>query len=418
VHPANLLSFHRRIEAEENLAAVAAELARLTRNHPEAVELEEVVWTINALALRTHAKVIADLAHRDDVQAIVADRTLALLAPRRPSRRRGPASWGIPRVGADKVWAQMGASGEGAVIGHVDTGADGSHPDLKGKVVAFRDYTKWNAPRGEPYDDEGHGTHTAGTIAGASASGAPIGVAPKSRLIVAKALNKNGAGGLVGLMRALKWMCDPDGSPATHDQPLAVSNSWGAPLMAPVINRMFWLSVSSLRGAGVVPVFAAGNEGEGKLDIPGAYPHALAVGATTERDQIADFSSRGTVRWGTTTYQKPDVSGPGEDIYSSLPGGKWGYESGTSMATPHVAGAIALVWSANPHLSSAQVEKIIQESAHDLGSPGRDAVFGYGLLDLVKASERARASSGGAGLASPLPRAELWPDVEPLAQEP
>lgn len=397
VHPANIGVLHQTLVARTSTAALRAHLGRLTRPHPGILELDEVVWTVNGVAVRAPAKVVATLASRADVECVIADRSMPLLdpPPARMAAPRAAGSWGIGHVGADRAWQQYGAQGQGALVGHVDTGADGNHADLRGKIIAFRDFTKITAPRVDPFDDEGHGTHTAGTIVGGSASGGPIGIAPRARLIVAKGLTKDGAGGLVGLVRALAWIGNPDGSTATRDQPLAVSCSWGAAIRVPGVSRLFWLSISGLRVAGVVPVFASGNEGQGKLDVPGAYPHALAVGSIDERNAVSDFTSRGTVRWGLTTYMKPEISAPGESVYSALPGGRFGHSDGTSMATPHVAGAIALVWSARPSLSPTAVEKIVLESARDLGAPGRDSVFGHGLLDLVRAVGRARGGPAG-----------------------
>lgn len=381
----NERSVVRRLEARRSLAGVLAALAaRGARD-------VELLWTANAVTAVVSARLATELAGRPDVREVVADRQAVWIRPIRPTGLVAGHVWGPSKVGAPAVW-QTGSLGQGVTIGIIDTGVDGRHPDLAGKVIRFRNFTKLTAPEEPPFDDEGHGTHCAGIMAGGEASGKPIGIAPKMRIIAAKGLNKNGAGGFIGLIRALNWMADPDGSAATKDQPLAVSCSWGANLNLPVISRVFWLSISGLRDAGVLPIVASGNEGKDKLSVPGSYPHSFAVGATEESDAVADFTSRGKVKWGSTTYIKPNISAPGDFIYSSVPNNKYEYMSGTSMATPAVAGIAALLKSANKNLSARQIEALLIRTAKDLGAPGEDVDFGRGLVD---ARAAALAATGG-----------------------
>ena len=170
-------------------------------------------------------------------------------------------------------------------MGSIDSGVNADHPDIAGKVVAWRDFA---AGRPEPYDDNGHGTHTIGTMVGGAAGGAPIGVAPGAKVVVAKALDRHGDATLSTLMAACEWIADPDGDPATADAPSVVNASWGAPSAAgtrlrPIIAR--W------RDLGIVPVFASGNTGR-SVSAPAVYPEALAVGALGPRGRVARFSSR------------------------------------------------------------------------------------------------------------------------------
>ena len=167
---------------------------------------------------------------------------------------------------------------------------DADHPDLAGKVVAWRDFVNG---RPTPYDDEGHGTHTIGTMVGGAAGGAPIGVAPGARVVVAKALDHNGAATISTLLAAAQWITDPDGIPSTADFPTVVNASWGTPAgpaddaLLPLIRR--W------RELGIVPVFAAGNTGpRGSVGLPAAYPETFAVGALGPGGHVAAFSSRGS----------------------------------------------------------------------------------------------------------------------------
>lgn len=396
----NERSHLRKVQAARDLAGVLAVLAE------RGARDVELLWTVNGATALVSADVARELAERPEVREVLADLPIVQLKPIRPAV--APAAghtWGPVKVGAPQVWKDHAASGQGVTIGLIDTGVDGNHKDLAGRVVRFRNFTKITAPEEPAFDDEGHGTHCAGIIAGGDASGSAIGIAPKVRLIAAKGLDKNGSGGLVGLIRSLQWMTDPDGSSATHDQPIAVSCSWGANLNLPVVSRVFWLSISSLRDAGVLPVVASGNEGPGKLSVPGSYPHSMAVGATQENDTVADFTSRGTVKWGSTTYIKPNISAPGDFIYSSVPGNKYEYMSGTSMATPAVAGSVALIKSLNRNLTANQIESILLRSAKDLGAPGEDATFGRGLVNAKAAA--VMVTGGGVPRAS-APRTPPW----------
>lgn len=380
----NTRSAVRKLAARRALSGV---MAALQARGAQDVEL---LWTVNAVTAVVPARLAVELAEREDVREVVADRSFTWIRPVRPSGR-APLVWGPKKVGGPAVWA-TGALGQGVTIGIIDTGVDGRHPDLVGKVVRFRDFTKITGPEGPAFDDEGHGTHCAGIMAGGTASGQQIGMAPKMRIIAAKGLDKNGAGGFVGLVRSLNWMADPDGSNATHDQPFAVSCSWGANLNLPVISRVFWLSISSLRDAGVLPIVASGNEGKDKLSVPGSYPHALAVGATEETDRVADFTSRGRITWSGTTYIKPNISAPGDFIYSSMPNGKYDYLSGTSMATPQVAGIAALLKSTNPGLNASRVEQLLLRTSVDLGAPGEDTDYGRGRVNAEAAALAAQGS--------------------------
>lgn len=387
VAPGNERSFVRQLEASTNLGPLMAELRRLEAANSAQCKDIELVWSINAVTAFVTVDIARAVASRPDVQEVMADREIQWKPTpinEDTAIPRPPVNWGVDKVKAKAVW-QTGALGQNVRLGLIDTGVDGSHRDLAGKVLRFRDFTRFTGPEVAPFDDEGHGTHCAGIICGGDLSGSPIGVAPKAKLIVAKGLDKNGAGGMIGLIRCLNWMADPDGSAATVDQPTAVSCSWGAAMNVPVVARVFWLSVSALRDAGVVPVFASGNEGQDHLNIPGSYPHAFAVGALESNDTVADFTSRGLIKWSGVTYKKPSISAPGVSIYSTMPGNRYEHMSGTSMATPCVAGLIALLKSARPQLTGAQIEGLLKRTAKDLGTPGEDATFGFGLVDVQAA---------------------------------
>ena len=377
--PGDLIRSLRRT-ARASQPALLARMARPARR----------LWLTNALALRASPAEIRRLAADPAVARIEYDAPVRVLgptpaaAPEAPPGLFGRGDWGLAAIGAPAVWRDYGLDGAGVRVGSIDSGVDAGHPDLAGKVVAWRDFA---AGRPEPYDDNGHGTHTIGTMVGGAAGGAPIGVAPGAKVVVAKALDRHGDATLSTLMAACEWIADPDGDPSTADAPSVVNASWGAPsaageLLRPIIAR--W------RQLGIVPVFAAGNTGR-SVNAPASYPESLAVGALGPRGRVARFSSRepaGAAQAGPVVgfsqapgTGKPDLAAPGVEVVSSVPGGAWASLSGTSMAAPHVAGTIALLRQADPGLGPAAVEAILRRTARDLGPAGVDGRGGAGALD-------------------------------------
>jgi len=367
-------------------------------------------WIVNGFALRATPAEIGVLAADPEVATVDLDRPVRVAEARtasvlQPFPDAGEGDWGLEASGVRRAWQRFGVTGRDVRVGSIDTGVDAGHPDLRGKVVAWRDFIG-GAP--QPYDDNGHGTHTIGTMVGGRAGGAPIGVAPGARVVVAKAIADNGVGPGSALLAAAEWMTDPDGDPATADQPVVVNNSWSAdnpndPWFRALIRR--WLEL------GIVPVFAAGNSGPGPRTIgsPAGYPEALAVGAVDEDVRLAPFSSEGPVDWtdldGTgpvagTRFTKPDVVAPGVGITSSVGTGYLTF-SGTSMASPHVAGVVALMTEANPAVRGQAAADVIRGTARDAGRAGPDSRFGHGRLDAEAAVARV---SGAAAASAPQTR--------------
>lgn len=342
-------------------------------------------WLVNALAATVTPEEARDLAADPDVASVDLDATIHTESVPTPFPDAGRGDWGLGAIGAPAVWSGSGYTGAGVRVGSIDTGVDASNPDLQGKVVGWRDFVGGQA---SPYDDNGHGTHTVGTMVGGAAGGAPVGVAPGATVIVAKAMTASGSGSGSTLLAAAQWMADPDGNPATADQPAVINNSWSAsgandPWFRPMVQR--WLAL------GIVPVFAAGNSGpsQGTIGSPSSYPEVLAVGASQQDGTIASFSSRGPVVWqdpmgdgpaAGTVLTKPDVVAPGVAITSTV-GNGWLAYSGTSMAAPHVAGLVALVKQANPGLAGLALEDVIRRSAVDIGPAGPDPASGAGIVN-------------------------------------
>lgn len=366
-------------EAEETQADLLRFLNDLSKRAPIKFKSH---WILNAIELTAPADVVRKLNDRPDVLEIIPDAIVD--APKTfPAKRienRGDAIWSVAIVNAPEVWKTHNLTGKGVRIGHIDTGADGDHPDLKGKIYAWKDCVN---DRPTAYDDQGHGTHSLGTIIGGSASGQAIGLAPDAQVAVAKVFPASGGAETSDILSAMEWIMDPDGNPATDDAPRMVSNSWGSSSLV----KTFWDPVAAWVQAGIFPCFAAGNSGPGDKTVgtPGGFPHAFAVGATDTSDKIAYFSSRGPVAWDGVTMVKPDVSAPGKDIRSAMPGGKYGEMSGTSMACPNVAGAITLILQAAPDVTIDQVRTLLEETSVDLGAAGKDNTFGAGRIDVKKA---------------------------------
>lgn len=283
--------------------------------------------------------------------------------------------------------------GRGVRVGIIDTGIDSFHSDLAGKVLKFRDFI--GRSDNSPYDDHGHGTHVAGTVAGGSTSGTAIGIAPGAKLLIAKAFSRYGNSDDRGLLEALQWMADPDGNPNTLDAAHVVSSSWNidGDLNRSPEEEPFCVAVENLVNLGIVPVFSSGNDGPGgnTVKVPGACPAAVTVGATDDYDRIAEFSSRGPVHWRNMDFIKPDIVAAGVDVYSAAAGGGYTYKSGTSMSTPHVAGALAIVRQLNPSISVSKLSSKLFQAASDLGTPGLDPIFGFGRLWIPGAAQASSA---------------------------
>src|SRR5262245_34332391 len=346
-------------------------------------------WLVNAFATSATPGEIRDLAADPQVARIDLDAPVRTAAVPAPLASPGDGGWGVRAIGAPSVWSELGLTGAGVRVGEIDTGVEPGNAELAGKVVAWHDFIAGGA---EPYDDNGHGTHVAGTIAGSAALGSPIGVAPGAQLVVAKALDAQGVAPGSALLAAAEWITDPDGNPATADYPSIVNNSWYS---SDANNTWFRPMVQAWVALGIVPVFAAGNGGVGTpVTSPASYPESIAVGATDQAGAVADFSSRGPIVWQNaaglgpaagTVLAKPDVVAPGVDVVSTV-GAGFGAYSGTSMAAPHVSGTLALLRQARPDLSPAQLGDVLRATATDLGPAGFDGDSGAGALNALAAA--------------------------------
>ena len=359
-----------------------------TRQREGRVRTYDPLWVINGFSVTASPEVIAELAQRPEVESITSD-TVDIVASTLPPNP-ATASADSAVINAPAVWSQ-GFYGQGVVIADLDSGVDAGHPDLSG---SYRGGTNsWFDPYGQhatPTDMSGHGTATTGIIVGGDASGTTIGVAPGAKWIAAKIFNDAGTATATAIHQAMQWVLDPDGNPATADAPQVVNNSWA--FGNPGCNLQFQPDLQAMRAAGIIPVFAAGNYGPnaGTSVSPANYPEALAVGSTDNTDAIDPATSVGPSACGEASTTYPDLVAPGYDIYTTDLHGFYQWGSGTSFAAPHVAGALALLLSAQP-AAGATVEAALAGSAVDLGAVGADNVYGHGRIDAAAALQLLQA---------------------------
>jgi serine protease AprX len=338
-------------------------------------------WIFNGIAVDATPAAVASIAARPEVLRVTLDEAEVTLADATPEPN-------VTVVNAPVLWNQ-GFRGEGVVVASLDTGVDVTHPDLTGSWRGGSN--SWFDPYGQhpttPTDVHGHGTSTMGIIVGGSAGGTAIGVAPGATWIAAKIFNDAGGATTSGIHAAFQWILDPDGNPATADAPDVVNNSWDSSV--PGCDYTFQPDLQAIRASGILPIFAAGNGGPnaGTSFSPSNLPEAVAVGAVDNADLIAASSSRGPASCGGSTDVFPDVVAPGVGIHTAERWGLYTDVTGTSVAAPHVTGAITLLLQAFPDTSTADQQEAIEAAAVDLGAFGPDDVYGNGRVDASAAYE-------------------------------
>ncbi|TFG31878.1 hypothetical protein EU528_04910 [Candidatus Thorarchaeota archaeon] len=282
------------------------------------------------------------------------------------------------RIGAWDMHS-LGYTGKGVRIAVLDTGIDSTHPDLmynrdgSTKVVAqqsFVDYDFDGIPDEGPEDYNGHGTHVAGTTAG---NGYQIGVAPDAFLLNAKVCGGSGCA-TSWMIEAVEWAILNNADIITMS--IGGSTLWGLDPLDDLLDYA-WQQ-------GIVVTIAAGNDGPATSSVqsPGTGPRVITVAASDTYDLITAFSGRGPSVYG---HYDPDIAAPGDDIFSTLPGATYGIGGGTSMATPHVAGAVALLLEAHPGANPDMIKANLMANAKDIGLPTTEQ--GAGLVDLVATHE-------------------------------
>ncbi|MCK1810087.1 MULTISPECIES: S8 family serine peptidase [unclassified Micromonospora] len=367
-------------------------------------------YLVNAIETDGGPAVRAWLSGRPEVARVLVSQRLRPLPALAPTARgdapapTGPA-WNISLIGADRVWSELGVTGSGVVVGSSDSGVDGRHPALAGGFRGGDDswYDPWEDRRA-PADRGGHGTHTLGSAVGRDG----IGVAPGASWVGCVNLDRN-LGSPARYLDCLQFMLapfPPGGNPLTDGRPArapdVLTNSWGCPPLEGCDPGALRPATAALTAAGILVVAAAGNTGPSCgsiVDPPAPYPDVLTVGAVDRQRRVTDFSSRGPAPDGVA---KPDLVAPGAAVLSAMPGGGYATLDGTSMATPQVAGVVALMWSANPALVGdlERTRAILRDTAQPVPQPaeacgGPRDVSGAGLVDAYAAVRAARAAATG-----------------------
>ncbi len=358
-------------------------------------------YATNAIFVESGDLALAsEVARHPEVAQILAP--VKYEAPAPVARETAPdttdaVEWGVQNIKAPQVWSNFANRGEGIVIANIDTGVQYNHPALvnqyRGRKATggFNHNYDWFDAYGSasaPFDTNGHGTHTMGTMVGDDGGVNQIGVAPKAKWITANGCCQSNA----GLIESGQWMLAPtklNGSrPKAAKRPHIVNNSWGTsspsndPFMEDVI--LAW------EASGIFGQWSNGNSGSScsTSGSPGSRIATYSAGAYDINNVIASFSARGPGQSGDI---KPNIAAPGVNVRSSTPGNSYSNFSGTSMASPHVAGAIALLWSEVPSFARNidATRALLDDTAINVsntscgGTADDNNVWGEGRLDAL-----------------------------------
>jgi subtilisin family serine protease len=375
-------------------------------------------WIANIVHVKAKPQAIAELMSRKDLARLDYDKEHYGLMHRQSElsvdeTKKNIIAWNVSMVNAPQAWSQ-GYTGQDIIVGVMDTGVNYSHQDLQGRMWTHPDFPQhgynFTGNNFNTMDLNGHGTHVAGTIAGTGASGIATGVAPQAKIMTLKVLTSSGNCTEAGIWAGVQFGVEHGAN--VLNLSLGLMHAWNP-------DRATWRTVfTNVAAAGVIAAVATGNEGgfaspphevrtPGDVPPPWLHPDQTSVGTTsgvvsvgslTQNNDLSDFSSKGPVTWqniaGYNDYKynpgigliRPDISAPGSDIISLTHSSQVGYTtlSGTSMATPAVAGVMALVLSKNPHLTPAQLNQILEESAYFYTS-NKSNSFGSGKVDALNA---------------------------------
>lgn len=356
-----------------------------------------IVPAFTAMLKKSDIKILSEMA---GIKKIVENVNLTYDPPVEISDgpQRTPASIAneLNMINVPYLWSR-GLKGKGRIICSFDTGVELSHPALASKwrgnnrPLSESWFSKAN-PASLPYDATGHGTHTMGIMVGSLAADT-FGVAPEAEWISAGIIDQGRSLSVTisDILEAFQWALNPDGDTTTTDDvPDVILNSWGFPkgLFVPC-DDTFWGVIDNVEAAGIVTIFSAGNEGpepktlRSPADRASSPLNAFAVGAVNISSVIADFSSRGPSSCDNNQI-KPEIVAPGVSIRSCDKDGGFKLMSGTSMAAPYIAAAVALIRQYNPDVTPDEIKNALILSATDLGNSGEDNAYGHGLVNLAK----------------------------------
>ncbi len=380
------------------------------------IKNEKDFWVANMLNVDAKADVIKYLIRISNIRSIDVNSRRYKIAEAQKSlvnnvKSVGGTEWGLKKINADKLWA-LGYTGKNLIFMSVDTGVEVEHPAISenyaGNYLPMEQC--WYGIRNdEPTEYGNHGTHTTGTVLGLDrATQDTIGVAYNSKFIASDPIATTNEDLLnpAEILGVYQWALDPDGNPeTTRDVPRAINNSWGFahsdlnylggfdPCAIPEANVLV-----TLETAGICVPFSAGNEGPGDTTI--GYPavkvfnevNPMSIGAISNNEIIASFSSRGPapdscidVPQTPSIIIKPEVVAPGVEVRSCVGRDSYEYYQGTSMACPHVVGALLLLAEAFPNASAYELKNALYQTARDLGEVAEDNYYGNGLIDVEAA---------------------------------
>ena len=425
--PADLLKTSELRQVEQRIQSAETSQRSLRAELDASGKSFHTYWIVNQIALQASQADVELLAARSDVLYIESDRAFQVPLETAFSEMLQPAAVtgiepGLTFTHALDLWA-LGFKGQGAVVASADTGVAWTHPALKNQyrgwdgVQADHNYNWWDAIHSQinpilnncgfnlqaPCDDFGHGTHTMGTMVGDDGLGNQVGMAPDAKWIACRNMD-DGVGRPSTYIECLQFFIAPTdlagNNPDPSKRPDVIDNSYSCPPSELCTNLSLHEAVLQVRAAGIFMSVSAGNSGSACSSIndpPGLEAGVFTVGAVDGTGIMAPFSSRGPVTVGTAVYLKPDLVAPGVIVRSSTYNGGYGSMSGTSMAAPHVAGAVALLWSAFPKIKGDvfSTETLLRASATPLpvtqacGSTPAGSVpnntSGWGILNVKSA---------------------------------
>ena len=386
-------------------------------------------YVANMIKVNASRDVLYELAGRSDVQRLDANPTFHVALPVAnttlpqsattsrvgPLGTTGAIEWNVQKINAPQVWA-LGFHGEGMVVASADTGVQWNHIALKSHYrgwdgtnvdhsYSWHDATSDHSPT--PIDPNFHGTFTTSEMVGDDGLGNQVGVAPGAKWIACRNMDRHGTGSPAQYLECFDFLLAPYpmGHPELANPAMApdiINNSWDCPASEGCSLTTLQAVVDAMRAAGIFETMAAGNSGSACSTVntaPEIYASSVSVGATDAYNNIALFSSRGPVTVDGSKRLKPELVAPGLNIRAAIAYNNMyqGYWQGTSMAAPEVAGAVALLWQAKPSLQGnvPLTLSYLTQNATQLTStqscgnfPGKsvpNAVFGYGLLNILKA---------------------------------
>ena len=386
--------------ADQTQGPLLSFLASKTRDE---VLQYEAYWVVNLITIEALSEVILEISLRDDVAYLDLDAELSLDKPvsQGPAAESSPGSAepGLRVINANRMW-DLGYTGAGRLVMNIDTGVNGSHPAVsyKWRGTHVPASEAWFDPVNGttfPNDCDGHGTHTIGIMSGLDpATDDTVGVAPGAEWIASNSLCSSPH--TSNSIASFQWAMDPDGDPSTtDDMPDAIGNSWFDPSATDCSTSVYRPVFDAVEASGIAIVFSAGNAGPraGTITIPKNINtnevNVFATGAIDGNNPafpIASFSSRGPSTCGGfgSLLIKPESCAPGVSVRSSY-GSGYTLLSGTSMACPHVVGAIALLKEAYPQFTGHELKMALYNTSVDLGPSGEDNTYGMGLIDVYEA---------------------------------